>query len=185
MLHPLLPGLVIILAACICGFTVGKADPQKKMIPPRALTLIFVVMLLAWLFCITTREEFEPLQFLLGCLVGLIGFVLGDDFGRRKGRQTSDTATKKKPDTRTTLERIAEIIEEYIEIPADTITVETQIRPLYALDGMGIGAIVFAITLQDTFGLKSEIPDEVAEAWEPGTVGDVIRYIDDRLANEA
>ncbi|WP_179395576.1 acyl carrier protein [Lacticaseibacillus absianus] len=67
--------------------------------------------------------------------------------------------------------KIASLIEDHFQIPADKITNELSFKK--DLDADSIDTVEFVLELEDTFG--AEIPDEDAEHIE--TVGDAVQYV--------
>lgn len=68
-------------------------------------------------------------------------------------------------------DKIAKLIEERFELPADQISMKLDFKK--DLDADSIDIVEFILELEDTFG--AEIPDEDAEKLV--TVGDAVTYI--------
>lgn len=75
-----------------------------------------------------------------------------------------------------TFEKIRDILAEQLDVPADSITMDSSIKDDLGADSLDI--VDLAMSLEDEFDL--EIPDEAVEGIR--TVGDVVRYIEEAQA---
>ena len=76
-----------------------------------------------------------------------------------------------------TFEKIREIIMEQLSVPESAVTMDTHLMKDLEADSLDAVEIIMAI--EDEFEI--EIPDEDAEKFE--TVGDLVRYVEDKIAD--
>ena len=78
-----------------------------------------------------------------------------------------------------TKEKIREIIMEQLSAPESAVTMDTHLMKDLEADSLDAVEIIMAI--EDEFEI--EIPDEDAEKFQ--TVGDLVRYVEDKIAEMA
>ncbi len=78
-----------------------------------------------------------------------------------------------------TFEKIREIIMEQLSAPESAVTMDTHLMKDLEADSLDAVEIIMAI--EDEFEI--EIPDEDAEKFQ--TVGDLVRYVEDKIAEMA
>ena len=76
-----------------------------------------------------------------------------------------------------TFEKIREIIMEQLSGPESAVTMDTHLMKDLKADSLDAVEIIMAI--EDEFEI--EIPDEDAEKFQ--TVGDLVRYVEDKIAD--
>mgnify|MGYP002564864693 FL=1 len=76
-----------------------------------------------------------------------------------------------------TFEKIREIIMEQLSVPESAVTMDTHLMKDLEADSLDAVEIIMAI--EDEFEI--EIPDEDAEKFQ--TVGDLVRYVEDKIAD--
>ena len=78
-----------------------------------------------------------------------------------------------------TFEKIREIIMEQLSAPESAVTMDTHLMKDLEADSLDAVEIIMAI--EDEFEI--EIPDEDVEKFQ--TVGDLVRYVEDKIAEMA
>ena len=76
-----------------------------------------------------------------------------------------------------TFEKIREIIMEQLSVPESAVTMDTHLMKDLEADSLDAVEIIMAIENE----FEIEIPDEDAEKFQ--TVGDLVRYVEDKIAD--
>lgn len=176
-------GIVVLIS-----FAIGYGKYRFQRHGPGSLVLLSLIFgLMTWV--LWQIPGLVWWQALVVAAIGIVFFFFGDCCAfwvSEWKRQREEKAKKAKEDKRRAreampiIERLLETIRALSYVEILSITPATPMSSIYeGFDLGGItGATELAVVLEDEFGFETS--DEIADSWI--TIGDVIRYIEQQLA---